>query len=468
MIAPSALKSVSSDRVACGIDEYRAFISRKERMTPSEGFSPIWLPDFLFGFQSHCAEWAIRRGRAALIEDCGLGKTPQLLVYAENVARHTNKNVLILTPLAVSGQTIKEGEKFGVEVKQSRDGQSKGKITVANYERLHLFNPHEFVGVICDEASILKNYSGATRNAIIAFLRDAKYRLLCSATPSPNDYTELGNCVEALGVMRRVEMLSMYFIHDSADTGTWRLRGHGEDAFWRFVASWARAVRKPSDLGFDDGDFILPELRMKQHTLESKALDGWLFPSVALTLDEQRKERRATLQTRCEKVAELANANSDHFIAWCSLNAESELIAKLTKNCIELTGSMSVDEKEEILEAFSAGKIENLVTKPEICGYGLNWQHCHQFSFFPSHSHEQFYQLVRRCWRFGQKHPVDGHIVTTEAESAVLNNLLSKEEAASHMFDRIIANMAQYYEYRHESYNPTKKMEFPPWLNHAA
>jgi hypothetical protein len=439
-------------------------IKAERQIGNCSGFIPLWMPDFLFDFQNHLCEWSIRKGRGAIFADCGLGKTPMQLVVAENCVRKTNKPALILTPLAVSAQTVSEGEKFGIECHRTNDGKIRKCINVTNYERMHMFNPQDFSSVACDESSILKNYAGATRTEIIRFMEPVQHRFLYTATPSPNDYVELGNSVEALGIMRRVEMLANFFIHDSGDTSKWRLKGHAHNPFWRFVASWARAIRRPSDLGFPDGPFVLPELRMIEHILESPPLDGFLFPMEAVTLDEQRAERRQTIQARCARVAEIANASNDPFVAWCSLNEESTRLASEINGAVEITGSQSVEEKEELLAAFTSGQIRAVVSKPSICGFGMNWQHCNRTSFFPSHSHEQFYQCVRRLWRFGQRRPVEVHIVTTESESAVLANLIRKEKQATEMFDFIIQNMKHFYSANPTTYNPDKDMEIPEWL----
>ncbi len=443
---------------------YSSFIESKSQMGGNSGFAPLWMPDFLFDFQKALVEWSLNRGRGALFADTGLGKSAMQLVWAQNVVQHTNKPVLILTPLAVARQTIAEASKFGMEAMRSIDGSIPCPITVANYERMHHFNPADFSGVVCDESSILKNYSGATRTAIINFMDRTPYRLLCTATPSPNDLMELGNSVEALGVMKRKEMLSMYFTHDGGETSKWRLKNHAQTPFWRFVASWARAVRKPSDLGFDDTKFILPFLNMEQHTLKSAAVAGYLFPVAAIGLSEQRQERRETIEARCLKVAELAKKKDSQFLAWCSLNAESEMLRDLLPDCIELTGSQDDEEKADIIYNFGLGKIRSLTTKPDIAGMGVNWQSCHRMSFFPSHSHEQFYQSVRRCWRFGQKHDVDVHIVTTEAEQSVLENMRRKEAAATEMFSQITANMRGFYERTTSTYQPISKITIPSWL----
>jgi hypothetical protein len=446
------------------VKDYQAFIQRKSQCGGMTGFEPVWMPDFLFDFQRNLVDWSIRKGRAALFCDCGLGKSPMQLTWAENVCRKENGKSLIIAPLAVSAQTEREGEKFGIDCKQSRIGKPMDRITVTNYEQLHRFNPADFVAVVCDESSILKNYSGKLRTEIIAFMQRVKYRLLCSATPSPNDYTELGNSVEALGISRRVEMLANYFIHDAGDTGKWRIKGHGANPFWRFVVSWARAVKSPSDLGFDNGKFTLPPLTYEMHVLKSTPLSGYLFPIAAVTLDDQRQERRETIEERCGLVAEIANRNNEPFAAWCSLNSESEMMAKMINGAVEITGRHPDEERAEAMLAFSRGEIRAIVSKPSLCGHGMNWQHCRNTSFFPSHSHEQFYQAIRRFWRFGQTEPVTAHIVTTEAESAVLQNLMEKEKRAEEMFSAIVANMKEFYSSAKSLYEPQKAMEIPQWL----
>lgn len=390
--------------------------------------------------------------------------TPCQLAWADKVASHQGGKVLIITPLAVSHQTVREGTKFGVDVTHSRTGET-GRITTTNYERLRYFKQSDFVGVVLDESSILKNYSGSTRQAITDFMRTIPYRLLCTATPAPNDHMELGTSAEALGVMRRVEMLGVYFTHNSGDTQSWVLKGHAEKPFWRWMASWSRACRKPSDLGYDDGKFTLPDLHMIQHTLPSEADDGMLFAMEAKTLNDQRAERRRTLKDRCAKVAELANANKDPFLCWCSLNDESATLAKMIPGAVEVCGSDTDEHKEKSMLGFSDGSIRVLITKPSIAGFGMNWQHCNQMSFFPSHSHEQFYQATRRCWRFGQEKEVTCHIVTTEAECMVLDNMKRKEKLASKMFAGIIDGMKEFqYAVKHNEYNPSTEMELPSWL----
>lgn len=451
------------------MSDYQQFLERKMQLGGDHGFDPLWMPDSLYPFQRDLVEWALRKGRAAIFADCGLGKTPMQLVWADNVVRKTGGRVLILTPLAVAQQTAREAEKFGVDAVVSRDGKwPNGKrIIIANYERLHYFGSGDFAGVVCDESGILKNYAGKTRDAITKFVSPVDYRLLCTATPAPNDYMELGTSCEALGVMRRVEMLAKYFTHDSGNTQSWVLKGHGEKPFWRFLASWSRAIRRPSDIGDDTNDFILPELLVKQITLPSTPRPGELFVTEAIGLEAQRTERRISLSARCERVAEIANGNNDPFLAWCSLNSESEEISRAINGAVELRGSDDSDDKERKLIGFVNGDIRCLVTKPSIAGHGMNLQHCNQMSFFPSHSHEQYYQSLRRCWRFGQRRPVTCWIVTTEAESSVLQNMKRKEAAADHMFESIVANMRGEYRGTGRKYITEQKVEMPKWISGA-
>lgn len=441
--------------------DYEAFIRNKAQFRHEAGFDPDNLPDFLYDFQKYLVEWACRKGRSAIFADCGMGKTAMQLAFAQQVVERENKPVLIMAPLAVVPQTIEEGERFGIEV--TRDGGS-ASIHITNYQRLDKLDPAKYCGVVCDESSILKSYSGSTRTAIIEFMRPAKYRLLCSATPSPNDFMELGNSVEALGLMRRVEMLATYFVHDGGETSKWRLRGHAGDPFWAFVASWARALRTPADVGFDSSRFVLPNLSIESHVLESTPMDGFLFAMKAMTLEQQRAERRATMDERCEKVAAIANDTNEPFIAWCSLNDESKMLTSQIRGAIEVAGSMSDEEKEDAFTSFRKGYVRALVTKPSMAAFGMNWQHCNQMSFFPSHSHEQFYQAVRRCWRFGQKRDVIAHVVTTEAEEQIVSNLRRKEKQSVELFEKIVANMANHYKSETDIYNATKKVEAPQWL----
>lgn len=429
---------------------YEKFLMDKAQIGGHYGFDPLIIPEYLFDFQKHLVDWAIKKGRCAIFADCGLGKTPMYLVWAENIVRKTNGNILIVTPLAVSHQVVSEGKKFGIEVNRSTDGVQKGKITVTNYERLHLFNHDDFIGVICDESSILKNFDGSRRKIITEFLRTRPYRLLCTATAAPNDFIELGTTSEALGEMGYMDMLNRFYKNEQNTSATnryhgnvakWRFKKHAEEPFWRWVASWSRAIRKPSDLGFDDGPFILPRLIENQITINnSEPLPGELFVREAIGLYEQRQELRMTLEQRCEKVAELVNGNNTA-VCWCHLNQEGDLLEKLIPDAVQVSGSDSDDKKEERLKAFSDGEIRVLITKPKIAGFGLNWQHCNHTTWFPSHSFEQYYQGVRRFWRFGQTNDVLVDVITTDGGKSVLKNLQRKARAADAMFDALLGSM---------------------------
>jgi hypothetical protein len=455
------------------LGDYGTFLREKSQAGADSGFEPVWMPDFLFDFQSSMVEWAVRKGRAAIFADCGLGKTPMGLTWASNVARKTGKPVLYLTPLAVASQTVREAQKFGIEATQSKDGASAGHIVVANYERLHYFSPGDFSGVVCDESSILKSFAGQRRGEITAFMRKVPYRLLQTATAAPNDYIELGTSSEALGYMGHMDMLNRFFKNDLNNSATgrmrgevikWRLKGHAELPFWRWVCSWARAIRRPSDLGFDDSAFVLPPLVEAEHLVEAQTLaDGMLFAMPAQGLKEQRDERRRTVQERCEKIAELVNNTGQPALVWCHLNDEGDMLESMIPDAVQVSGSDSDDRKEERLEAFADGKARILITKPKIGAWGLNFQHCNHVTFFPSHSFEQYYQSVRRCWRFGQKRPVTVDIVTTEGERGVMRNLQRKAAQADTMFSHLVAEMNQALAIERTN-NMTKNMELPSWL----
>lgn len=446
---------------------YADFISGKSKHGSDTGFDPKWLPDCLFPFQMALVEWACRKGRAAIFADCGLGKTAMQLVWSENVARKTDGRVLILTPLSVAFQTVREGEKFGVAVSHRRTGLEKSdRIVVTNYERLAHFSPHDFKGLVCDESSILKNFDGETRKAVNEFARNIPFRLLCTATAAPNDYVELGTSAEALGVMDRKHMLAQFFTHDGGDTSTWRLKGHVQSGiFWRWVTTWAMACRRPSDIGFSDDAFVLPPLVVRDHVVHtSKPLDGFLFNIAAVGLDEQREDLRRTLDERCGMVTDLCNAHSLPAVCWTNLNAEADLIAASVRGAVNVQGSDDDEKKEEAFRAFASGDVRVIVSKPSIAGFGLNWQHCARMTFFPSHSYEQFYQCVRRCWRFGQTHPVTVDMVTTEGQRNVLRNLERKAKAADEMFNSLVSHMRNNAP-TEKTAKKTHKEEVPPWLS---
>jgi len=456
------------------MDGYEDFLQRKAQIDGEHGFSPVWMPDFLFDFQASLVEWAILKGRAAIFADCGLGKTPMELVWAENVCRKTGGNVLLLTPLAVTRQVADEAVKFGIAAQVSRDGTAHRGITIANYEKLHLFNASDFVGIACDESSILKSYSGATRGAITAFARKLPYRLLATATAAPNDFTELGTSSEALGYLGHMDMLSRFFKNDLNNSAQgrfagqvikWRLKGHAELPFWRWVCSWARAIRKPSDLGFDDARFILPPLIENEHIVATDTIaPGMLFAMPAAGLDEQREERRRTIGERCEQVSALVNKTGQPALVWCHLNDEGAELRRVIPDAIEVSGADSDEKKEDKLLAFADGRARVLITKPKIGAWGLNYQHCNHVVTFPSHSFEQYYQGIRRCWRFGQDRAVTVDIVTTEGERGVLKNLQRKADQADVMFSNLVAEMNAALAIDRAS-RFEKHMEIPAWLS---
>jgi hypothetical protein len=417
--------------------------------------------------------YPVRKGRAAIFADCGLGKTAMGLSWASNVSRKTGRPVLFLTPLAVGSQTVREAHKFGIDAVHSRDGASDGHIVVSNYERLHYFNPADFAGVVCDESSILKSFAGQRKQEITAFMRKVPYRLLQTATAAPNDYVELGTSSEALGYLGHMDMLNRFFKNDLNNSAQgrmrgevikFRLKGHAEKPFWRWVCSWARAIRRPSDIGFDDSAFVLPRLIEQEHLVEAQTLaDGMLFAMPAVGLAEQREERKRTVGERCEKIASLVNNTGQPALVWCHLNEEGDMLEKMIPDAVQVSGSDSDDKKEAKLEEFAEGRARILITKPKIGAWGLNFQHCNHVTFFPSHSFEQYYQSVRRCWRFGQKREVTVDIVTTEGERGVMRNLQRKAEQADKMFSNLVAEMNQALAIERVN-NMTKKIEVPSWL----
>jgi len=454
------------------MNEYETFLESKAQTGSTDGFDPLWLPDFLFPFQRELTSWAIKKGRAAIFADCGLGKTPMQLVWAQNVVEKTCKPVLVLTPLSVGPQTIRESNKFSIEAAQSRDGSVAAPITVTNYQQLHKFDWRDFSGVVCDESSILKNFDGKIKSQVTDFMRKLPYRLLCTATAAPNDYIELGTSSEALGDLGFVDMVNRFFKKATKTTsrgdefraGLYRFRGHAEHDFWRWICSWARAVRKPSDLGFLDDDYQLPELITVEHIIKARTSNpDFLFDMPAIGLQEQRSERRRTINERCEQAAALVADTGKPAVAWCHLNGEGHMLEKMIPDAVEVEGNDTDEFKEETFEAFAAGQIRVLVSKPVIAGFGLNWQHCAHQTFFPSHSFEQFYQAVRRCWRFGQKESVKVDVISSEGERGVLANMNRKSDQADAMFARLVELINN--ELRIEETNRhTKQMETPAWL----
>lgn len=425
---------------------YASFIERKSQLSGEFGFEASFVHPKAYDFQSHLVEWSLRQGRAAIFADCGLGKTLMQLVWAHNVVRHTNKSVLILSPLSVSLQTVDEGKKFDLECKRSLDGRIASEIVTTNYERIEHFDPNDFAGVVCDESSILKNFDGARKAAITDFMRKVEYRLLCTATAAPNDYIELGTSSEALGYLGYMDMLLTFFkndedsLHPAFIGSKWRFKRHAERDFWRWMCSWSRACRKPSDLGFDDRDFILPPIAEREHVVKSRATGNTLFAMKAITLEEQREERKATIVDRCELAAKLLEGD-DFGVAWCQLNAEADLLVKLIPGAEQISGSDSDERKEELLDAFRKGQLKKLVTKPRIAAFGMNWQHCARMTYFPDHSFEQYYQATRRLWRFGQKRSVRIENIVSESNADVSRNLKRKAVACEEMFAAMVEQM---------------------------
>ena len=436
--------------MAASINDYRDFLHSKQHEGADHGFEPSFMPDALFDFQQSLVTWAVRKGRGAMFADCGLGKTAMQLAWGQNMANETGKPTLVLTPLAVAAQTIREGEKFGIECARSSDGAIPSQITITNYERLHYFDSTKFGAVVCDESSILKSFDGQRRSEITDFMRKVPYRLLATATAAPNDYIELGTSSEALGYLGHMDMLNRFFKNDQNNSATrrmygeapkWRFKGHAEVPFWRWVTSWARACRKPSDLGFEDGRFILPPLIENEHLVDIETPpDGMLFTLPAATLPEQREERKRTIQERCERAAELVDHDQPAII-WCHMNDEGNLLRDLIPGSVQVSGSDSDEKKEERFLAFANGEARVLITKPKIGAWGLNFQHCAHIVYFPSHSFEQYYQAVRRCWRFGQERSVRVDVVMTEGERKVMQNLQRKSEGAGTMFEHLVREM---------------------------
>lgn len=424
--------------------DYDDFVKKKRRSEVATGHAPGPLNEYLKPFQHAIVSWALRRGRAAIFADTGLGKTIMQLSWASDVQSHTGGKVLILAPLAVSEQTIEEGSKFGIEIKRVPLGQdipAKG-IWITNYERMDAVDFSELHGLILDESSILKAHDGKTRQRIISLAQSVPYRLSCTATPSPNDFEELGNQCEYLGVMTRNEMLATYFINDTGDTGTWKLKGWGQSKFWEWMGTWAVVVRNPYDIGFDGAEYILPPLEYHEHVVEAGAVTDELFARPAQTLQERRKAQRDSLEARCMALADVVNADtSEPWIIWCHLNDEADFLASLIPGSVNVQGSDSAEIKSKNLLGFSHGELRVLISKPKIAGYGLNWQHCARMAFVGlDDSFEKFYQAVRRCYRFGQKRNVQVHLFTSENEGQILANLKRKEE----QHHQISANMIEH------------------------
>jgi len=451
---------------------YEQFLMTKTHSQIKFGFEPKFMPDMLFDYQKHIIEHISTAGRCAGFLDTGTGKTIIEQVLAVNYVRETNKPVLILTPLGVAFQFITEAQKFGIDdISYCRDGKFKTKIVVTNYERLHYFNATDFECLILDESSILKNPDGAIKNDILIFILKIKYRFLFTATPSPNDYIELGTSSEALGNLGYTDMLNRFFTNsegtiDPMSIGVkWELKKHAIDSFFQWVSSWSISMRKPSDLGFADDKFILPELITEFHQVfnpENLVVNGQIqmFNAIAKTKSEIGWENRSTIQGRCEKAVELAQ-NHDYSVYWCNLNPEGDLLKKLDKDSVQLKGRMKIDEKEDILMAFSKGEIKKLITKPKITCFGLNWQHCNHSVIFPTFSHEQWYQMVKRFHRYGQKRKVYIDGVISDGQKRVTDSLIVKAEKADNLYAKLNSNLNSTFNVGKKLFN--QKIQLPKW-----
>lgn len=405
---------------------YEEFLNNKRFVLESSGFDidTSELNSKLFQYEKDVVRWALKKGKACIFSDCGTGKTAMQLEWAQKVHEHTGGMILILAPLAVAEQTKREGEKFGIDVKVCEEqNDCVNGINITNYEKLDRFVANKFVGVVLDESSILKSYSGKVRTSIINNFHEVPYKLACTATPAPNDYMELGNHSEFCGVMTRAEMLSMFFVHDGGQTSKWRLKGHAQDVFWQWLATFSVFIDNPKNIGYDMEGFDLPELNVTEIVV-----DGDTPISETLTLSERRQARKDSLELRCEKAAELVNSSDKQWLVWCDLNDESSRLHELINKSVEVKGSDKPEYKGNAMLSFSDGKIKSLVTKPSIAGFGMNWQNCHNMIFTGlSDSYEQFYQAVRRCWRFGQEHPVNVYIIISAREGCVKENIERKQ-----------------------------------------
>lgn len=460
--------------------EYKEFLESKKQKAISSGFekSKDKMNKNLFEWQKDIVYWALKKGRCALFEDCGLGKTIQQLEWAQSVHEHCNNPVLIVSPLAVAEQTKQEGQKFGYAVNVVREqSQIVNGINITNYEILDHFDASTFCGVVLDESSILKNFTSKTRTEIIDLFAETPYKLSCTATPAPNDYMELGNQAEFCGVMSRTEMLATFFVHDGGDTSKWRLKGHAQDAFWEWLATWAVVLTNPADLGYPGDGYSLPKLEIVEHVVkyDINICDDQFsfFAKEAQTLNERRNARRNSLEDRCKLAADLVSSQpNEQWLIWCDLNTESEELTRLIENSVEIRGSDNPTDKADRLNDFTVGDVRYLVTKPSIAGWGLNWQNCHNMIFVGlSDSYEMMYQAIRRCWRFGQKEKVTVHIITSEAEGAVKENIDRKEKQAAFMTAEMVKRTKDILERDIRGtvkitipYNPQVEMIIPEWL----
>lgn len=457
--------------------DYQSFLKKKAYTQPPSGIENPIISSKMFDFQADVTRWACKRGRAAIFAGTGLGKSFKELAWANALWEAEKKKTLIFTPLAVAPQMKSEADKFGIDALQVSDGGSDHPIQITNYQKIDHFDLSDYGGVILDESSILKNYAGHFRSRLIEECSQIPYRLAATATPSPNDFMELGNHAEFCGIMSYTDMLSTFFVHDGSSTQNWRLKGHAEEEFWKWMASWSVMYESPADLGYDGSAYDLPKLHQIQHIVDAEykpCVDrGLLFPLEAQEMKDRLKARRATVDDRCKKAAEIiADKPNDIWVVWCNLNDESAMLANLIDGSVEVKGSDTDKKKEQVLDDFAKGNIRVLITKPSICGFGMNWQHCHNTCFVGlNDSFEQIYQAIRRFWRFGQKNEVYAHFIASEIEGAVVQNIKTKEKKAQHMMSQMIKHMADLSAENIRgavretaSYKPQTQMEIPSWI----
>lgn len=460
---------------------YDEFVSGKLTRVAPAGFDAGAGWPHLFDFQADLVRWALRRGRCAIFADTGLGKSRMQITWAREVARHTEKPVIILAPLAVARQTSGEGDRIGIAVTVCREAADvRPGVNVTNYDRVHLFDASAFGGIVLDESSIIKHHTAKTLGALIEAFGATPYKLCCTATPSPNDYVELGTHCEFLGICSRVEMLAEFFVHDGGDTQKWRLKGHARTAFWKFVSSWGALIRSPEDLGYDGSAYVLPPMTVEHHTIEASQeavhASGQLFAMPASSLMERRAARRGSIVDRVHRCADLVNASDEPWIVWCDLNDESTSLTKLIRGAVEVTGSMTSEEKEAALEKFRTGEARVIVSKSSICGFGLNWQHCRNMAFVGvTDSWEAYYQATKRIHRFGQLLPCFVHIFASELEGAVIANLARKERDANAMAEELsrevgaaVREAVRGTKRVSNSYDANIQMIVPAWLAKGA
>lgn len=443
--------------------QYKEFLESKKHLLGNYGFKSNYIPNMAFDFQKEIINRACLKGRMAVFADTGLGKTLIQLSLAQNVVNHTNKKVLILTPLAVAFQFIMEAKKMGIDnIEYSKDGTHSKKIVICNYERLHYFNSTDFVGVVLDESSILKNFDGKIKNQITSFVKKLPYRFLSTATPSPNDFIELGTSSEALGYMGYTDMLGKFFKNnnnsiDPKHAGEkWYLKPHAEKDFFTWVNQWALMIKMPSDIGFSDDKYILPKLNVNTHIVKNNNLLEFngqteMFNRPAKGFNEVRQEVKQTIKERCLKAVELAKGKTS--VYWCNRNEESKILKQLDTEAVEIIGSQSMEKKEQILLDFANGKIKRIITKAKMTGMGLNWQHCNHSVFFPTYSYEQYYQSIRRFWRFGQKNKVTIDIVISDGQTSVLESLKKKTKKAIELHTNLTKNVNKSFEIKNKQFN---------------